>query len=468
MQNWDEIHRIYAFFILTYPQFVIYMYFSAVLLGMWQPILRRRLLLPTVFFALAYVDVLFAVLPTSLHLVNSMATSLVIIWLVFRRQPVKMKLLLFTLLNFMGIIFDTGFLIIYSRFGDYDEIWNSAPYVIYLVYWILFSALLYAGRKLQRAKIPPLKRFIAFLLSLRGRPAFYLTLLSVMQIACISYFIVSRYVDPLFVSGFEAALYVSLVLIVLVLILAIREIIKTREEATQATQRTYISELNQMFATVRGQRHDFINHVQVMHSLLAMNKMDRLREYMHSIAEEIRTVDRAHVDHPSPALAALVEAKIAIADAKRIAFDYRIDDAPATFGAVTSIDLVRMIGNLIDNAFDAVLALPVGERFVLLEMTTLRRALIISVTNQGTLLTEEQMKAMLAPGYTTKTGEHSGLGLSNVVERAAEYRGTVAVESDESRGVVITIRIPNVANAKPKAGRQTAHAADKGKRAERS
>ncbi|TYP71177.1 sensor histidine kinase [Paenibacillus methanolicus] len=463
MQNLDEVlNRIYTFFIISYPQFVIYVYFAAVLLGIWQPILRRRLMLLGI-FALIYVDVLFAVLPTSLHIVNSMATSLTVIWFVFRRQSAKMKLLILTLLNFMGILFDTGFLIIYTKLGgDYSKMWDTAPLLMYLVYWVLFSVLLYAGRRLQRRETSPFKRFIAFLMSLRGRPAFYLTLLSVMQVVCISYFILKYYVDPVFDSGFEVALYVSLILIVLVLALAIREIIKTREEAIRSTQKTYISELNQMFATVRGQRHDFINHVQVMHSLLAMNKMDRLREYMHGVAEEIRNVDRAHVDHPSPALAALVEAKIAIADAKRISFDYRIDDAPATFGSVTSIDLVRMIGNLIDNAFDAVLSIPVGERYVLLDMTTIRGALIISVTNHGTILTEEQMNAMLTPGYTTKAGEHSGLGLSNVVERAAAYRGTVAVESDESRGVVITIRIPNVAKAKLK-NRKDARAADKRK-----
>ncbi|MFC4102801.1 sensor histidine kinase [Paenibacillus xanthanilyticus] len=469
MQNLDEVlNRVYAFFIISYPQFVVYMYFTAVLLGVWQPLLRRRLML-TGFFALVYVDVLFAVLPKSLHLINSMATSLTVIWFVFRRQSVKMKLLFLTILNLIGILFDTGFLIVYTRFGgDYSKIWDSAPLVLYLVYWVLFSALLYAGRRLQRRNTPPVKRFVAFLLSLKGRPAFYLTLLSVMQVVCISYFILKYYIDPDFDNGFEVALYVSLILIVLVLVMAIRMIIKTREEATRSTQKTYISELNQMFATVRGQRHDFINHVQVMHSLLAMNKMERLREYMHGVADEIRTVDRAHVDHPSPALAALVEAKLAIADAKRIAFDYRIDDAPATFGAVTSIDLVRMIGNLIDNAFDAVLSLPIGERYVLLEMTTLRGALIISVTNHGTVLRDEQMEAMLAPGYTTKTGEHAGLGLSNVVERAAEYRGTVAVESDESRGVVVTIRIPNVAKSQPKEGRKAARAAEKGKHSARS
>lgn len=467
MQNLDVLHRIYTFFIITYPQFVIYIYFTAILLGIWQPGHRRRLLL-TAFFPLIYVDILFALLPKSLHLINSMAMCLAIVWFVFRKQSVKMKLLVLVLLYFFGIIFDTGFVLLYSRIGDYSRLWESTPYVMYLFYWILFGAFLYAGRRLQQRETAPLRRFIAFLMGLRGRPAFYMILLSAMQILCISYFILSFYVEPVLESGVEVALYISLILIVLVLVLAIREIVKTREEATQSTQKTYIAELNRMFATVRGQRHDFINHVQVMHSLLAMNKMDRLREYMHSVAEEIRTVDRAHVDHPSPALAALVEAKLAIANTKRIAFQYRIDDAPATFGAVTSIDLVRMIGNLLDNAFDAVAPLPARERHVLLEMTTLRGALFISVVNQGIVLTDSQMKAMLTPGYTTKTGEHAGLGLSNVVERAAEYHGTVAVESDEDRGVVITIKIPNVAKRKPIGGRKAEHAAENEKQTART
>ncbi|MBB3108275.1 sensor histidine kinase regulating citrate/malate metabolism [Paenibacillus phyllosphaerae] len=237
-------------------------------------------------------------------------------------------------------------------------------------------------------------------------------------------------------------LYISLVLILLIFIVTIRLITRTRIEAIQSTQKAYIDELNQMFTTVRGQRHDFINHVQVMHAMLTMKKYDQLRDYMNDVAQEIRAVDQAHVEHPSPALAALIEAKIAIASKRQIPFEYRIDEAPATFGAVTSIDLVRMIGNLIDNAFDASADAPAGERYVLLEMAVSRGMLHISVTNRGTVLSEAQRRAMVLPGYTTKTGEHSGLGLTNVMDRAAQYRGKVTIESDEERGVVITVKLP--------------------------
>ncbi|MFC4102802.1 sensor histidine kinase [Paenibacillus xanthanilyticus] len=464
--TYAQLDAVLEFFFITLPQTYALFWFIHAMLGLQQPLTWRRLIIRTAAPTI-YMELMFNILPTSLHLLNSVTALFVAVLLTFGRQTLKLRLFFVVLFFLSAIMSDLSIIFIASKTITY-ETFMSGPFYYKIPYCTPMHAAIYSlAVFLKRKQISPLKQAAHFVIGLRGKPTFYLVVLTVFQLGCINFFLVKTFIDTSVDAGLEIAIYLSLVLICFIFIHTIRLIVRTREEAIQSTQKTYIDELNQMFATVRGQRHDFINHVQVMHTMLSMNKLDRLREYMHGVADEIRTVDRAHVDHPSPALAALVEAKLTIADAKRIAFDYRIEDAPAAFGAVTSIDLVRMIGNLIDNAFDAVLSLPVGERFVLLEMSVIRGTLIISVANQGIVLTEAQRKAMIAPGYTTKEGEHSGLGLSNVAERAAQYRGTVAIESDEERGVVITIRIPNVVRGKD-VGREQDSASETSRSAELS
>ncbi|MBW7477040.1 Spo0B domain-containing protein [Paenibacillus oenotherae] len=227
-------------------------------------------------------------------------------------------------------------------------------------------------------------------------------------------------------------------------------ITQVRLEGVHQSQEAYLSDLNKMFASIRGQRHDFANHVQVMYSMLALKKHDQLRTYTEEVVNEIESMNVAVVELPSPALAALIQAKSAIALEKRIRFDYLIHTTSLTFSSVTNIDLVRMIGNLVDYAFDKVVKLPPAEREVQLEMYLHNGELFITVTNRGNHLTREEIAQFNLPGDTSKANGHTGLGLVNVRERAASYKGSVTVDSDLERGITFTVKIPNAGQAKTK------------------
>ncbi|MBW7477039.1 Spo0B domain-containing protein [Paenibacillus oenotherae] len=227
-------------------------------------------------------------------------------------------------------------------------------------------------------------------------------------------------------------------------------IAQARIEGIHQSQQAYLSDLNKTFASIRGQRHDFANHVQVMYSMLALKKHDQLRTYTEEVVNEIQSMNVAVVELPSPALAALVQAKSAIALEKRIRFDYLMHTTSLTFSSVTNIDLVRMIGNLVDIAFDEAVKLPPTEREVQLEMFVHNHELYITVTNHGNHLTREEIAQFNLPGDMVIADGHTGLGLANVRERAASYNGQVIADSDLERGITFTIKIPNAGQAKIK------------------
>jgi signal transduction histidine kinase len=224
--------------------------------------------------------------------------------------------------------------------------------------------------------------------------------------------------------------------------LVFRFITKSRETAVQSTQEMYIQNVDLMFATIRSQRHDFLNHVQTMYALLANGKKEDQMRYMKELIEEINDVnDIIRIGHP--AIAALIQAKIALAMRTKIDFNYHFTGLEGLSLGVKSVDIVKIIGNLIDNAFDEVNKFPPGEREVMVNGWSESNHLTISVSNpvQPDFKIKDYNQ-MFTIGYTTKVdGEHQGLGLSVVKERIEYYKGTIEV-SVEDGCICFQISIP--------------------------
>ncbi|SDM84940.1 Sensor_kinase_SpoOB-type, alpha-helical domain [Paenibacillus sp. yr247] len=224
--------------------------------------------------------------------------------------------------------------------------------------------------------------------------------------------------------------------------LIFRFITKSRETAVKSTQEMYIQNVDLMFATIRSQRHDFLNHVQTMYALLSKGKKEDQMRYMKELIEEINEVnDIIRIGHP--AIAALIQAKIALAMRTKIDFNYQFTGLECLSLGVKSVDIVKIIGNLIDNAFDEVNQFPQGEREVTVNGWSELNHLKISVSNpvQPDFQVEDYNQ-MFSIGYSTKVdGEHQGLGLSVVKERIEYYKGTIEV-SVEDGCICFQISIP--------------------------
>lgn len=234
---------------------------------------------------------------------------------------------------------------------------------------------------------------------------------------------------------------VACILDFIVLYLAFRALAQNKEIAIQTTQEMYIDDINQMFTKIRSQRHDFLNHIQVIQAMVRRNKQSELIRYTEELVGEIAQYNEImQIGHP--AFAALVQAKLVTAMEHKIDFDYEFSGLDALPLGIKSIDLVKITGNLIDNAFDEVLKLPTEKRWVELKGWTGDGRFHILVRNPGDPLSEEQLDNIFSPGYSTKDGEHSGLGLYIVKERTEHYKGKVEVESCQDKGTTFRVSIP--------------------------
>ena len=106
----------------------------------------------------------------------------------------------------------------------------------------------------------------------------------------------------------------------------------------------------------------------------------------------------------------------------------------------------QVISNLLSNAIDACSALPAGEerRDVAVTMESGKEALLLTVTDTGIGISEENQKHIFEPLFTTKDIDHgTGLGLSvckEIVEQ--DFQGSISMRSKEGAGSSFTVRIP--------------------------
>lgn len=189
-------------------------------------------------------------------------------------------------------------------------------------------------------------------------------------------------------------------------------------------------QLEALNKTLRQQRHDFKNHLQVVYTLTEMNAYQDVQDYVERIYEDVQAVGSL-IRTSVPAVNALLSAKAADCREKGIRFVVEIqsswEDMP-----VAGWELCRIIGNLVDNAMDALAENPNEDAQITVTISENIPCWTLSVENNGPEIPPEHKKHILLPGFTTKSAGH-GNGLSIIKQLTEKYDGTLEFESDGPR-----------------------------------
>ena len=197
---------------------------------------------------------------------------------------------------------------------------------------------------------------------------------------------------------------------------------------TQELEEAY-SQLEDLNREMRAQRHDFMNHIQVVYSLIEMNEPGEAMTYMDKLYGDMQRVSRM-MRTACPAVNALIQAKVVEARQRgaelKLSIAAKWDDP-----LMPAWEICRVLANLIDNALDAATSaqLPEGEKpTVELVLGEDLRSWFFSVRNNGPAIPEKQRAKIFEPGFTTKrTGQ--GMGLFIVNQTVTELGGRITVDS---------------------------------------
>mgnify|MGYP001095256916 FL=1 len=177
----------------------------------------------------------------------------------------------------------------------------------------------------------------------------------------------------------------------------------------------------------RAQIHDQNHHLSMIYMLLQVNNVDRAKEYLKGMVGEIQKVD-AIVRSGNQALNALIMSKIS--RGKQAGVDIKIDVLRGLSPMkIYDWDLNRILGNLLDNAIEALENVS-GEKIVELIIEGGEESNRLEVITRGVYLPDEVEARIFQRGYSSKEEAGHGLGLAICKELVDEYNGSIYIKKD--------------------------------------
>ena len=185
-------------------------------------------------------------------------------------------------------------------------------------------------------------------------------------------------------------------------------------------------QLEELNATLRKQRHDFKNQLQVVHGLIELEDYGEAGKYIETVYDDIQKVSSV-LRTGIPAVNALIAAKMSDCESRNVKLDVEIFSAWKQL-PMEGYVVCRVMGNLLDNAIEALTDIP--DANIRLELSETLTDYTFYVQNNGPMIPEPMRERLFERGFTTKrTG--SGMGLAIVKELLEENGGSVQLTSEE-------------------------------------
>ncbi|WP_243277883.1 sensor histidine kinase [Clostridium yunnanense] len=198
--------------------------------------------------------------------------------------------------------------------------------------------------------------------------------------------------------------------------------------------------LEQLNRTLREQRHDYLNHIQIIYGLMELGEFEEAKNYMEPVYKDIIKLSKA-LKTSEPAINALLQAKLQMAEQKDIAVEIEVKTELKRL-PIKAWEICRVLGNLVDNSIYA-LQLKDSSRFLFIELTETVNNYKFTVMNNGPKISEDTLSSIFSEGFTTKGSEGNGMGLFIVKEILDSCKGEIKVESNNDR-TVFYFTIPKV------------------------
>ena len=215
-------------------------------------------------------------------------------------------------------------------------------------------------------------------------------------------------------------LVIFAVIVIAVAVIVCRRIIKGAEERTIIYQnkllKQQMDEIETMYLTMRGWRHDYHNHLQSLKGHLAAGQIGEMERYLKALEQDLDAIDTTY-HSGNLQIDAILNAKMAMAEQEHVPVKCDATVPPAL--TVSEIDLCVILGNLLDNAIESCRKIAEEEeRFLRVYIGILKQQLYISVTNATTETVRQRTDAY----FSTKRGDH-GHGLRRVDQVVKKYDG---------------------------------------------
>ncbi|MDQ0063325.1 ATP-binding protein [Paenibacillus harenae] len=214
------------------------------------------------------------------------------------------------------------------------------------------------------------------------------------------------------------------------------ELLRLTEELTQVKRYT---------EALRSQTHEYSNKLYTIYGLI---QLESYQEAMDLITHETdvhqNLIQFLLREIPDPMLGGILIGKFNRANELKVSLEI---DKNSSFkdipGDIGRNHLVTIIGNLLDNALEAVLAADRDPKTVKAFLSDAGDDLLIEIEDNGVGIADETADRLYEVGFSTKQeGGNRGFGLAIVNQAVQQARGTISYHSRSQGGTVFTVKIP--------------------------
>jgi len=250
------------------------------------------------------------------------------------------------------------------------------------------------------------------------------------------------------------------------------EVVTTLRDRTElVTLQNDLGSSRQATDTLRAQTHEFANRLHTISMLMQLGDTEAAVDYIDSVSRDRSQLDSEVLARlEEPAVAALLIAKTSLARERGAELRLSAESALPRVDPDLSLDLVTVIGNLVDNALDAVTG--AAERVVQIDVRAVSSppdaattvtyvatgiegacvgaesmsAVRVTVSDSGPGIDEVLLERVFEVGVTSKapsaSGSSHGYGLTIVRLVATRRGGDVTYSNDAGAGAVFEAVLP--------------------------
>lgn len=214
------------------------------------------------------------------------------------------------------------------------------------------------------------------------------------------------------------------------LIFLLSRYVKRQAKIIDDVQNMYTSNIERLFKTVKEHRHDFNHHIFTLQGMSSMKLYTEMDNYLQNLTK-VQTNINGIIGINIPAFIGLLQAKIAEGAEKNIHFEHHFEGFERMkLDIMKTTDVVRVLGNILDNAFHAVSeSQNIENRKVSIMGKVTQSHLSISVYNNGEPIPEELKSRIFEHGFTTRENHGgTGLGLSSCKKIVEGYKGALLLQ----------------------------------------
>ncbi|MEV8597009.1 sensor histidine kinase [Streptomyces sp. NPDC052012] len=194
---------------------------------------------------------------------------------------------------------------------------------------------------------------------------------------------------------------------------------------------------------LRAQDHEHANRMHTLLGLLELEMYDEAVEFVGEVVGDHRaTAEQFTEKIRDPLLAALLVGKATVAAERGVALKVS-DGTRLPDRLIDPRGLVTVVGNLVDNALDAVAGTPHAR--VEVELRAEGRTAVLVVRDTGPGIAPEQRELIFTEGWSTKqppAHRQRGIGLSLVRRLAERQGGSATVGEAPGGGAEFTVVLP--------------------------